>query len=411
MQFIDTPNAYNTRPPFLILVVLFPPPPFYLFYLHKLPSPLSSSANMTEPSSTPPAPHSSDTPMTEDPPQTQPSTDTQLPPSDASNPATIPTAPTKPERETSLLSLPRELRDRIYTFALTSPSPFWWPTQHTSHHLSPALLAVSRAVYHEAAPLLYSSNKFLFTHPSDCNMFRVITSPFSAHMTSVCFRIREKDLRLWTGYLGSSSTVRSLRHDLPKLKSLWVFLRCGVWTNPALVFQNAHPHQGGMGGGGGGIGPGVGAGGGGPGGHMQGGGGQQGNNTNAPLPLPLAALPPLHPGAAAAAAGAQGGPPPAPPNLMLHAAGPADLLDRFFRWERDQGLENLCLSLQDKTGDAEVKVVCIQRLLRQDVRTLAHSYPDELVMDQQGDARTRFKRVWGVEVSLELSAMDLVPPA
>lgn len=242
-------------------------------------------------------------------------------------------------------------------------------------------------------------------------MFRVITSPFSAHMTSVCFRIREKDLRLWTGYLGSSSTVRSLRHDLPKLKSLWVFLRCGVWTNPALVFQNAHPHQGGMGGGGGGVGPGVGAGGGGPGGHMQGGGGQQGNNTNAPPLPPLAALPPLHPGAAAGAVGAQGGPPPAPPNLMLHAAGPADLLDRFFRWERDQGLENLCLSLQDKTGDAEVKVVCIQRLLRQDVRTLAHSYPDELVMDQQGDARTRFKRVWGVEVSLELSAMDLVPPA
>lgn len=354
--------------------------------------------------------------MTEDPPQTQPSADTQLSPSDAPNPATngaTPTAPTKPEREifSLLLSLPRELRDRIYTFALTSPSPFWWPTPHTSHHLSPALLAVSRAVYHEAAPLLYSSNKFLFTHPSDCNMFRIITSPFSAHMTSVCFRIREKDLRLWTGYLGSSSTVRSLRHDLPKLKSLWVFLRCGVRTNPALVF---HPQQGGMGGGGGGVGPGVGAGGGGPGGHMQGGGGgQQGNDTNAPPPppLPLAALPPLHPGAAAAAVGAQGGPPPAPPNLMLHGAGPADLLDRFFLWERDQGLETLCLSLQDKTGDAEVKVVCIQRLLRQDVRTLARSYPDELVMDQQGDARTRFKRVWGVEVSLELSAMDLVPPA
>ena len=96
---------------------------------------------------------------------------------------------------------------------------------------------------------------------------------------------------------------------------------------------------------------------------------------------------------------------------MLHAAGPADLLDRFFLWERDQGLETLCLSLQDKTGDAEVKVVCIQRLLRQDVRTLTRSYPDELVMDQQGDARTRFKRAWGVEVSLELSAMDLVPPA
>lgn len=96
---------------------------------------------------------------------------------------------------------------------------------------------------------------------------------------------------------------------------------------------------------------------------------------------------------------------------MLHPPGQADLLDRFFRWERDQGLENLCLSLQGKTGDAEVKVVCIQRLLRQDVRTLAHNYPDELILDPQGDARTRFKRVSGVEVSLELSAMDLVPPA
>jgi len=106
---------------------------------------------------------------------------------------------------------------------------------------------------------------------------------------------------------------------------------------------------------------------------------------------------------------ALGAPGSANPPVIVHNAGAAHLIDRFYRWDRDQGLENLCLSLQGKTHEAEVKIVAIQRLMREDVRTLARTYPDDLILDKQGDARTRFKRVRGVEISLELNAVDLAP--
>ncbi|KAJ4307363.1 hypothetical protein N0V94_009751, partial [Neodidymelliopsis sp. IMI 364377] len=103
------------------------------------------------------------------------------------------------------------------------------------HNLAVALLQASRHVYHEAAPVLYTANKFLFTHPSDCNLFRVVASPYAEHMASVYFRIREKDLRLWTSYLGSKSPDRSLHADLPNLKHLCIFMRCGSLGAPRLL--------------------------------------------------------------------------------------------------------------------------------------------------------------------------------
>ena len=138
-----------------------------------------------------------------------------------------------------LLSLPRELRDRVYAFALVSDSPFWWPGKLPESGLSDrdkvgvGLLRTSSQVYRECVDILYSQNKFVFTHPSDCNMFRVVASPASVNITSVYFRIRQKDLKLWTTYLGSKQPERSLKSDLPKLKSLWVFLRCGAMVLPA----------------------------------------------------------------------------------------------------------------------------------------------------------------------------------
>lgn len=144
-----------------------------------------------------------------------------------------------------LLSLPRELRDRVYTFALTSSYPFWWPTKSPSKFLYDVnvdLLRANRQVYEEAAPILYSQNKLLFTHPSDCNIFRVIAAPASENIQSVYFRIREKDLRLWTSYMGSKSPDRSLRADLPKLKNLWIFMRCGSMGTPAMLGQLGGPH-------------------------------------------------------------------------------------------------------------------------------------------------------------------------
>ena len=136
-----------------------------------------------------------------------------------------------------LLSLPRELRDRIYYYALVSAVPFWWPhPAPLKHNVSPSLLAVSRQVYEEAAPILYAANKFLFTHPSDCTMFRVVASPqHSALLSAVYLRIREKDLRLWTAYLGSRKADRSFKHDLPRLQTLWIFLKCGNVGTPAMM--------------------------------------------------------------------------------------------------------------------------------------------------------------------------------
>lgn len=222
-------------------------------------------------------------------------------------------------------------------------------------------------------------------------MFKIISSEYSTQITSVCFRIREHDLRLWTGYLGSSSPVRSLVNDLPRLRSLWVFLRCGSWEPPVAhpAWAHQHLHQA--------LGQNM----------------NQAQNQNQNIPIP----PPPPPPGLAVPLNLPPGPPVAGnqnPNQNLNPnqnQNPNLLLDRFFRWERDPGLENLCLSLQGKTGEAEVKVVCIQRLRRNDVRRLVRNYPDELVLDKQGDARTRFKRVWGVEVSLELSAIDPSPAA
>ncbi|KAI4657006.1 uncharacterized protein J4E79_007621 [Alternaria viburni] len=133
-----------------------------------------------------------------------------------------------------LLSLPRELRDRVYTYALVSNTPFLWPgavsqSAYSKHrHVSVNLLRTNRQVHDEAVIVLYAQNKFLFTHPSDCNIFRVVTSPASANITSVYVRIKDKDLPLWTQYMGSKKAERSLRSDLPKLKSLWVFLKLGM---------------------------------------------------------------------------------------------------------------------------------------------------------------------------------------
>ncbi|KAF2469885.1 uncharacterized protein BDR25DRAFT_227308 [Lindgomyces ingoldianus] len=328
-----------------------------------------------------------------------------------------------------LLSLPRELRDRIYTSALVSSVPFWWPTPSSpKHDVALGLLTVSRQVHHEATPVLYAANKFLFTHPSDCNIFRIISSPYSSLITSACFRIREKDLRLWTSYLGSKTQDRSLKADLPKLKSLWIFLRCGNIGPPGLItqlgagqpglanfppavqaqvqaVQNAlqqqlnllqqqqgnlipqqqwpalhnvahhHPHPP----------P--------PMGHI---------HVNPQIPQPQPHL------ANQAQTQTQNNPlqhSPALPQIPQH---PTAFYAHFLRWERELGLESLCLSLQEtRPADADVKIVCIMRCPRPEVGRMVARYPQELSVDRNGDARTRFRRLWGTEVSLEIAGYDV----
>lgn len=397
-----------------------------------------------------------------------------------------------------LLSLPRELRDRIYTLCLTSPFPFWWPNPTpVRHELMVNLLRTNRKVYEESAPILYGGNKFLFTHPSDCNIFRVVTSPFAMNIQSVYFRIREKDLRLWTRYIGSKNVDRSLRADLPMLKHFWIFLRCGSMGTPAMLghLGAAQGPQAGMGGGLGNLPPGIqiqvqavqnalgqqvqalqqqvqslaqGM------GNTQGGtipqtpqivGMNPGNQIPPPPPPP-----PAMPFAQFAQGGmgpaghghgqhhqhsaaplphqhdTQNNPPnpnmqqnnlPPPPALLPQAAIPSagqplpqahhhhahTLYTTFLRFEREIGLESLCLSLQDTLRERnsasnssksptpspfsnhppDVKIVCIMRIPRREVERLIRLYPEELSVDRAGDARTKFRKLHGVEVCLEIS--------
>ncbi|KAF1947430.1 hypothetical protein EJ02DRAFT_333906 [Clathrospora elynae] len=377
-----------------------------------------------------------------------------------------------------LLSLPRELRDRIYTFALTSPYPFWWPGKappEVVHDVSVNLVRANRQVYEESVAILYGDNKFLFTHPSDCTVFRVVASPASINITSVYFRIREKDVRLWTTYVGSKIKERSLRADLPKLRSLWVFLRCGGVGVPGAVqnvlgqqmqalqqqvqsltqvMANAGAHI--VGGGGGNVT-----------GHAQAGG-----NQIPPPPPPAPAMPFIQFAQGALGLGGHGHHHPAPavphphgtqnnpPNpspLAQHLAHTQHqqhnlplppftglVYSSFLRFEREMGIESLCLNLHDvlhplpspstssggrteasrstssERSDGtrsstpntmerskpatEVKIVCIMRIPREEVKRLARLYPDELNVDwKTSDARTRFRKLHGVEVSLELS--------
>ncbi|KAF1995632.1 hypothetical protein P154DRAFT_526208 [Amniculicola lignicola CBS 123094] len=434
-----------------------------------------STPRSRSPSST--SSDSSDTTMLDAPPLTP----AQPRPASHGNHPSAAEGFTKDASFSLLLSLPRELRDKVYFYALTSALPFWWPTPQTPtrHSLALGLLTTSRQVYEEAAPILYQYNKFLFTHPSDCNIFRVVASPkYSAQITTVYFRIRDKDHRLWTAYLGSKVQERSLKHDLPKLKNLWIFLRCshvgapfmfgghGVLGLPAAlaaqvqVVQNALGQQ-------------VQA--------LQ----QQVHNLQQSMAAVVqlgnvngqpATAGPVQPVQPAAINGMQPLPPPPPPNnnnippppppppampfftfanagLNLHQQLPHQqqphngnhhhppppplppahgtqnnppnpgLLTQamlaaqhqhppfyasFMRWERELGLENICLSLQEtRPKDADVKVVCIMRVPKPEVGRLARLYPEELQVDRAGDARTRFRRLHGVDVSLEVSGFEI----
>ncbi|KAJ4988564.1 hypothetical protein SVAN01_06019 [Stagonosporopsis vannaccii] len=154
--------------------------------------------------------------------------------------------------------------------------------------------------------------------------------------------------------------------------------------------------------------------------------------------------------------------PPAPANHHILAT--------FLRFERELGIESLCLSLRETLQDAplpppyhapthpaalaghrerrredrardlghreereqererhrrappsattttttttterqspEVKIVCIMRIPKPDVTRLVRMYPDELSVDRNGDARTRFRRLHGADICVEISGVE-----
>lgn len=75
-----------------------------------------------------------------------------------------------------LFTLPREIRDRIYSFSMTTQNfvPIEWPPLSYGvipYGIQPQLLRTCRIIHEEVAPLLYSLNIMTFHHPSDANMF------------------------------------------------------------------------------------------------------------------------------------------------------------------------------------------------------------------------------------------------
>lgn len=146
--------------------------------------------------------------------------------------------------ESPLFRLPRELRDSIYAYCLSSALDVPWPRgldHQLKYNLQPQVLRLCHAIYAEALPVLYSSNKLSFSHPTDANIFvRAMTEHKLSrrHISSLRFDIDIKDTRLWMPYLTSSDTHRSLRADFPSVRDLVIRFASTRWNHAATVDSN-----------------------------------------------------------------------------------------------------------------------------------------------------------------------------
>ncbi|KAK5684970.1 hypothetical protein LTS10_003045 [Elasticomyces elasticus] len=150
----------------------------------------------------------------------------------------IPELPTS-VRHSKFFSLPRELRDKIYAYCLTTRDdlPVEWPRlagTSIRYDLDAQLLRTCRIVYDETAPLLYSLNTLTFHHPSDANMFvRAFASPDLSrrHVANLALHLKAQDTRLWMPYLMSTDAYRSLKADYPYLRELSIRYRSSRWNH------------------------------------------------------------------------------------------------------------------------------------------------------------------------------------
>ena len=137
--------------------------------------------------------------------------------------------------ESPLFILPREIRDRVYSFCMTAQGglPVESPIEKRAYAMQPQLLRTCKIIFNEAAPLLYTLNNMTFHHPSDANMFaRATSSPILArHVSSLSLHIKAQDTRLWMPYLTSRDTHRSLKADFPYLRELSIRFRSNKWNH------------------------------------------------------------------------------------------------------------------------------------------------------------------------------------
>lgn len=140
-----------------------------------------------------------------------------------------------------LFRLPRDLRLQVYSYLMTSPTNIVWPTATQRLDLNPQVLLTCRAVYEEAAYVLYAKNTPCFAHPSDANMFAHALSS-RVHATCIphiTLRIRTQDTRLWTGWFNTNAPERSLIRDFPGLRQLTIRYRGPRWQPSLTERQNA----------------------------------------------------------------------------------------------------------------------------------------------------------------------------
>lgn len=146
----------------------------------------------------------------------------------------------------ALFTLPREIRDRIYSFCLTAQNglPVEWPAlpgAKAVYDLQPQILRTCKIIRDEAAPMLFSLNNLTFHHPSDANMFvRAIASPALSrrYVTHLSLHIKTSDTRLWMPYLTSTDGHRSLKADFQGVREIAVRYRSNRWNHSFSPDQN-----------------------------------------------------------------------------------------------------------------------------------------------------------------------------
>ena len=137
--------------------------------------------------------------------------------------------------QSCLFQLPLELRERIWFYCLSTEQPIVWPSgEKTDNKLALDLLRTCKPVHNEASLALYEYNTLHFRHPSDCNMFLYVHHiELSQRVRTLLLHINDRDVSLWTGYLSSTSSHRSLLHDYPCLEELYIVLRSSVMLSHA----------------------------------------------------------------------------------------------------------------------------------------------------------------------------------
>lgn len=123
----------------------------------------------------------------------------------------MPPTHTPSKTPTTFLTLPRELRDKIYTHALSIPtsidigsilpSPGYWhdPVPHPLKPPTPSLLLANRQIHVEASTTLYGTNTFKFPHPGQLPAFERQIGARN------CKKV--KSVELWIRYPGPDEVV------------------------------------------------------------------------------------------------------------------------------------------------------------------------------------------------------------